>query len=46
MSRYRSHRVNKASIGYLIEGQIDILVGTHRYSARCRAIQRFRLAGD
>jgi transcription-repair coupling factor (superfamily II helicase) len=30
MSRYRSHQANKASIGRLIEGQIDILVGTHR----------------
>ena len=30
MSRYRSHQANKASIGGLIEGQIDILVGTHR----------------
>ena len=30
MSRYRSHKANKASIGRLVEGQIDILVGTHR----------------
>jgi transcription-repair coupling factor (superfamily II helicase) len=30
MSRYRSHQANKANIGRLIEGQIDVLVGTHR----------------
>ena len=30
MSRYRSHQTNKVSIGRLIEGQIDIVVGTHR----------------
>lgn len=30
MSRYRSQYANKSCIGRLIEGQIDILVGTHR----------------